>query len=383
MKIVPAGRQRARLHLLRWPLAALLTAALLATPALPAGAQSTHTYAVAYDVSEGTNYTGLIVYRYDNPDWQISPSPDGICEQFEITPIAYQTEWVIFSSGDWVEIGTGHRCNGFRYWYWGYALNGVWHRLGTRTGLTTTARDFRLWRRPPNYWDWWIENTRMSRLWYDVPPVGDQVAAGVESYDAFAVIPESAFANLRYSVRDGAFVYWSGRDAQRRDTGMCGRWTSDTRWLGGEHCTTAATGVTRATAAAVPAEEPGGAPAPQTPTAAGPATSAALATTYAGNLGTGARLVREIHTSAAAVARWEKICNGPGGPVATSDWDSRPATQPVSLYLFNGDFVNRHAPPGSSASQARWALVSVTSTGPPQIEYLGVGLPAVPMPAPR
>ena len=209
--------------------------ALLIASANPAYALS-HTYSIAQENSRGHIYTGIAVYRYDNADWSISNDSSG-CAQIEIAPIAYATQWAIFPNGQgWVEIGTGYRCQGFRYWFWGYGDSNGWHRLGVQTGLTTTARDRSLRRSPPYSWEFFIESTRKATVSYTVPPVANRVETGVESYDAFAVIPKTAFANLRYAVSDGPFVSWSGRDSFSREPGMCGEWTSDTRWLGGQHC---------------------------------------------------------------------------------------------------------------------------------------------------
>jgi hypothetical protein len=211
----------------------LVIFAIIAIGVQPAGAQS-HTYSTAAEFSQGSVYTGLIVHRYDDTDWAVTYSAP--CDQLEVAPIAYETEWVIMSGSRWVEIGTGHRCDNFRYWYWGYRDSTGWHRLGYQTGLTTTARDFRLQRRPPYYWDYWIDGTLIGFKYYAVPPVGYELQAGLESYDAFAIIPWHAYASLRYSVYDGSFVYWSGEDGHIRDTGMCGSWDYATAWLAGEHC---------------------------------------------------------------------------------------------------------------------------------------------------
>lgn len=149
----------------------------------------------------------------------------------------HQTQWIIINSGSWREIGTGHQCNDtYRYWFWGYGLNGTWVSLGYQTGITNgQVRTFEIRRSllgHENRHVFLVGGAAKANLVSDA--TGIQVEAGLESYAANANVVYHSYGSLQYQKNNGAFAYWAGKDASSVGSSMCGSWGSSTQWNAGQ-----------------------------------------------------------------------------------------------------------------------------------------------------
>lgn len=90
----------------------------------PAWAQAFHAYGYAEN-NNASNYTGVAQVRYDSP---VDIPGTTNCQTYFLNPM-YQTQWAIHGTGNWFELGTGHQCEGFEYWYGGYGYGGTWNPL--------------------------------------------------------------------------------------------------------------------------------------------------------------------------------------------------------------------------------------------------------------
>src|SRR5215213_5721489 len=81
---------------------------LLLTDTRPADAYYVHKYSVAMENTHANNYTTVAVERWDNH----FNLPGNDCTADFVTPIVFQSQWANISADgqNWIEIGTGHRC---------------------------------------------------------------------------------------------------------------------------------------------------------------------------------------------------------------------------------------------------------------------------------
>lgn len=185
------------------------------------------------DENSGAGFTGLKSNRVDRSMTGL-PS-DGCSSPYSGHPV-YQTQWVMDDAGQtWREIGTGHQCNDtYRYWFWGYGLNGAWHSLGTQAGIMNgVIHTFQIYRTfiGSNTYYFKIDSSVKGIVASDW--TGGLVRVGLESYAAGANVPAHNATALQYQKNNGTFAFWSGRDAQLVNSGMCGAWgAGDAAWNG-------------------------------------------------------------------------------------------------------------------------------------------------------
>lgn len=215
--------------------AIFLALAMLAVE--PAAAQSSfHRYSVAYETSFPGAFTGVSVVR---DDVGLHTQGNGCFMPFSGTPV-YQTQWVILPSTgggqNWMEIGTGHQCSDlFRYWFWGYGFDGLWYPVGTQSGIGPGTHRFQVYRHSGNQWDWYIDASHMAGplSWTNI---GNQVRAGLESYDGFAVVSNHTYRELQMTVNQSPWTNWAGMDfSDVTSAPMCGGWNNATQWRASEN----------------------------------------------------------------------------------------------------------------------------------------------------
>jgi hypothetical protein len=142
--------------------------------------------------------------------------------------------WVIHGAGQWRELGTGHQCGqNFVYWFWGYAVGGVWNPIAYQGGINTNqSHDFMIRRLNGTNVQFIIDGVIKSGL-TESWPTAVRVEAGIESYAVNASVYYGTFA-LAAQRNDGAFQPWAGRDfAEKIGAIMCGKWTADTTYRSG------------------------------------------------------------------------------------------------------------------------------------------------------
>jgi len=196
-----------------------------------------HNYSIAIESTSGS-FTGVASTRQDVP---VGSQPSTGCDAtyFSGNPV-YQTQWVDDADGaNWLELGTGHQCaDTKRYWYWGYALGGVWYPLGEQAGVvngdTHTFRISEAFNGTATVVLWQVDGTTKASISSSATYV--RVDAGLESY-----APPPAYVNsftvsgLGAQRNGGSFVSWSGEDSSSVTvSGMCGKWISPTAWSAAE-----------------------------------------------------------------------------------------------------------------------------------------------------
>lgn len=189
-----------------------------------------HRYAVGRE-DNGYPYYGIEVRRWDNT-WNNIPN-DGCSSPITGHP-TYQTQWIIYQEGGWIELGTGHQCNGnFRYWFWGWAASdGVFNLRGWREIPGTQPNVFRIWYTGSGTWHWEIDSTRLASL--SSSRTSGRIEAGIESYSSGASRTLHNYELLRYRRSQGYWVDWAGKDGRVVNAGMCGSFVGDTTWRAGQ-----------------------------------------------------------------------------------------------------------------------------------------------------
>jgi hypothetical protein len=200
---------------------------------------SFHEYAVGWDLHHGP-YDGIGVTRPDITLTNMGQSSD--CSSTSTTadgPFVFQSQWVAFgaaSDGNWVELGTGHRCNTNMFWYWGYGLKSAWYPLGTKNqayiGPPATHR-FSMWR-ASNSWTYEVDNTTMQSTTSWGTNAGNEIDFGLESWDANADTAGTPYSGISFLDSHGSSEPISGRESESVDNNMCGQWGNDTQWWAGE-----------------------------------------------------------------------------------------------------------------------------------------------------
>lgn len=193
---------------------------------LPHPAALAATYSHAIENSNPDAYYGLGQTRYD-----------AVVDCGGSEDVVFQPQWVIFpGSGNWAEMGTWHCHNNSTAWYWGIAINGNWQYDGTRSATAGQAHRFRLTLKdgyPNCNWRVYVDSTLIGET-DDFCDTGEYIDAGLESHNANAVTEFDDSALQQQLSLNGGWSYWSGRDGSSVDSGMCGRWKSDTQWYAGQ-----------------------------------------------------------------------------------------------------------------------------------------------------
>lgn len=221
---------------LRRNLAVVAVLGLLVFVALPftsASAAGYHVYSGALESSSGS-FTGVSSHRLDSPVGGQAAS--GCSAPYTGVPM-YQTEWVLLTSDalNWRELGTGHQCNDtYRYWYWGYGVNGNWYSLGYQTGVANgVAHTFKIVRSfngTANVFYYQVDGVNKGSLTSSA--TGAYVEVGLESYSVPpSYLNATSVSSLQVQRSGGSFVNFSGRDGTHvTDSRVCGKWLSDTNW---------------------------------------------------------------------------------------------------------------------------------------------------------
>lgn len=173
--------------------------AVLSAPglhAMPASA-SFHGYGVIGITS--TDLTGISEYRYDEP----ARLPGGThCRTPYSALPAYETEWLIDKTGNWLEIGTGHQCEGYQYWYAGFGTsNGLWDSLWAKPISKDSGHRF--WIQGTvalneKYFTYNIDSIQRAHMFFDFSGSFDQT--GLESYSAKTTVPAYEMKSLEFST---------------------------------------------------------------------------------------------------------------------------------------------------------------------------------------
>lgn len=225
-------------------IASLLSGAVMTGVGIAASATvsaaSFHEYSYGY--ISGGPFTGLAGSRYD-----LSPGgmPSGTtCTRYFTYPVIYQTQWLAGNATDnytWYELGTGHQCNGFEYWYggWGYysGSTAVWNPVFTQT--ITGGADHRFYLQEvmvPQHGSvmyWQIDSTQMAS--YPAGNTGAQDQAGLESYVSSASEPIYSISALNAAVDYGSWQNWAGTSRYLTGLPMCGTVVNATTYNAGEN----------------------------------------------------------------------------------------------------------------------------------------------------
>ncbi len=219
-------------------LSIIALAFLVVTPAPTATASDFHMYSFGYIApSIGKVFTGLDQERYDHT---MSISGSTNCTVYFNTKPAYQSEWVSITglATTWMELGTGHQCDGFEYWYGGYGYEGAFHWLWHEeiTGGSEHSFYLKAYKTGSSQsWNWTIDSTSFYTLangWK-----GDIDEAGLESYDSSLSVVYHTYS-LKYAVTDQtSWSSWFGTTeaAGSGTSPMCYHQTSTTVIYVGEN----------------------------------------------------------------------------------------------------------------------------------------------------
>jgi hypothetical protein len=173
--------------------------ALSAQGALAISPSGSHFHGYGVIGINSTDLTGISERRYDEAI--DIPGTVGCKSPYSALPV-YQTEWLIDTAGDWLELGTDHQCEGHQYWYAGYGTaEGQWYSLWTAPVSTDT--DHRFWIQGSvalneKYFTYNIDSVGRASVFLDFSGEYDQT--GLESYSAKATAPTYEIGSLESSA---------------------------------------------------------------------------------------------------------------------------------------------------------------------------------------
>lgn len=146
------------------------------------------------------------------------------------SPTAYQTQWIIFNNDpDWVEIGSGHFCDGTHENFYGYGINGTFFWMNhIAINPPLTARPFMI-NQVNCVYNFYINTALQSGSYADCRR-GQRIETGLESYDAAGTFGWVWYTNLRLKANGGSWVSWTGRDYSSVSPAMGGNWQADNAW---------------------------------------------------------------------------------------------------------------------------------------------------------
>jgi hypothetical protein len=349
----------------------LLAAALLGGATSPAGAAGTapavgfHGYSV-FEIHLSGIVSSLSVTRKDEA---VSIAGTNGCKlKFHGTP-AYQTEWIGDEAGNWLELGTGHQCQGYQYWYAGYGSSGTWFPQWTK--VTTTEASHRFWIRGTTTTSGKLFTFNIGTK--QVASVVDNLSSsfgqtGLESYASATRVPAYSMTLLKYSNGFGTvWRPWAGTKTVAPATSpLCERIVTSTHVVSGENvrCPASAPGV----AVGRPAGDG------QTVRTA-PARPAAATRASAGACQRAARtwgaaaVTRSYQDTAGAVRAWRESRTAavrPSYPLLSTR-----AAAPVAVCYLAGSFTGIPAAPGYTANYRRLIVIVSESTGGMTLDAAG------------
>jgi hypothetical protein len=344
----------------------LLAAALLGSLAPPAGAAAPavafHGYSV-FEIHLSGVVSSLSVTR---PDEALHIAGTTGCKvKFHGTP-AYQTEWIGDEAGNWLELGTGHQCQGYQYWYAGFGSNGTWFPQWTK--VTSTEGSHRFWIHGTNTpsgksFTFNIGAKRYATIVDNLSSSFGQT--GLESYASATKVPAYSMTLLKYSNGFGSVWHpWSGtRTVAPATAPLCERIVSVTHVVSGENvaCRATATATAVATSARRVTRTAPSRPAnPGTRPAASTRASAAACQRAARTWGAAA-VTRSYQDTAGTVRAWREARSP--GVRAAYPLSSPTAAAPVAVCYLSGSFAGIPAAPGYAGSYRRLIVIVSESTG--------------------
>lgn len=339
--------------------------ALAATPARAAApAVGFHGYSV-FEIHLSGIVSSLSVTR---PDEALHiAGTTGCTVKFHGTP-AYQTEWIGDEAGDWLELGTGHQCQGYQYWYAGYGSGGAWFPQWTK--VTSTEATHRFWIHGTSTGNGKLFTFNIGAKRY--ASVLDNLSSsfgqtGLESYASATKVPAYSMTLLKYGNGFGAAWHpWSGtRTTAPATSPLCERIVSATHVVSGENarCKATAPSVATATLApapAAPARAAASRPGADTRAAASTPASATACRRAARTWGATA-VTRSYQDSAGAVRAWRQARSSavrPAYPLLAPN-----ASAPEAVCYLSGRFAGLPAAPGYVPSYRRLIVIVSESTG--------------------
>jgi hypothetical protein len=352
--------------------AGLLAAALLGSVTPPAGAAAPaiafHGYSV-FEIHLSGVVSSLSVTR---PDEALHIAGSTGCKvKFHGTP-AYQTEWIGDEAGNWLELGTGHQCQGYQYWYAGFGSNGTWFPQWTK--VTSTDGSHRFWIRGTNTpsgksFTFNIGAKRYASVVDNLSSSFGQ--AGLESYASATKVPAYSMTLLKYSNGFGSVWHpWSGtRTVAPATSPLCERIVSVTHVVSGENVACRATApsvATRIRPVARPA--PGGPANPGARPAASTRASAAACQRAARTWGAAA--VKHSYQDTAGTVRAWRETRSPGVRAAYA-LSSPAAAAPVAVCYLSGSFAGIPAAPGFAGNYRRLIVIVSEPTGGMTLDAAG------------
>ena len=352
--------------------AGLLAAALLGSVTPPAGAAAPaiafHGYSV-FEIHLSGVVSSLSVTR---PDEALHIAGSTGCKvKFHGTP-AYQTEWIGDEAGNWLELGTGHQCQGYQYWYAGFGSNGTWFPQWTK--VTSTDGSHRFWIRGTNTpsgksFTFNIGAKRYASVVDNLSSSFGQ--AGLESYASATKVPAYSMTLLKYSNGFGSVWHpWSGtRTVAPATSPLCERIVSVTHVVSGENVACRATAPSVATRIRHVARPAPGRPAnPGARPAASTRASAAACQRAAGTWGAAA-VTHSYQDTAGPVRAWREA-RSPGVRAAYA-LSSPAAAAPVAVCYLSGSFAGIPAAPGYAGNYRRLIVIVSEPTGGMTLDAAG------------
>lgn len=369
----------------------------------PSGGQF-HCYAIGWDNTHGP-YWGLGVTRSDinisgiaaGSNCSAAPTINPGTTEWSFPGgggIAYQSQWITLAGQqgqDWEELGTGHRCNYENFWYWGYGLNANWYPLGVHNqsyiGPNAQHR-FSIFR-AGNTWYYQVDNTTMSTTPNWGTTTGTSVQFGLESWDSGASTTGQPYFNIQYVNGNAQSVNISGRQGTTVDPWMCGVWSSDTEWWGGEgsgcgfssaaaaqaaaaRSVVTSTSASQAAAMARPIPMSGRADARDGMTSAQLTDDCTkVAKTETERYGVAGSVVGAYTRTSAAVTGWKShhlAMHGKSLNVAQTD-----ATGPVAICAIKGNYEIPTPPPAPGTAPMTYDLAIVTVDSHGQVRPFAYG----------
>jgi hypothetical protein len=350
-----------------------LGAVVLSAPgsqAMPGSTSGFHGYGVIGITS--ADLTGISEYRYD----EAVRLPGGThCRTPYSSLPVYQTEWLIDKSGNWLEIGTGHQCEGYQYWYAGFGTsNGLWDSLWTKSVSNDSGHRF--WIQGTialneKYFTYNIGTIQRAHMFFDFSGSFDQT--GLESYSAKATVPAYEMKSLEFSTDYN--VSWSSWTHTKLlppvHQPVCILLRSATEAVAGENVTCqAATAAdepvphVRATASKVTAgsagkrAQPGGGR-----NASGAATDASgSACRHAASTWRARGVIHSYESTAGAVQVWRETRLTQARPVFPP-LSRTAAASPVAVCYLSGTFTGIPSPPGTHTAYRELSVMVNEVTG--------------------
>jgi len=354
----------------------LLAAALLGAATPPVGAQAGgaagntpavgfHGYSV-FEIHLSGIVSSLSVTRKDEAV-RIAGTT-GCKVKFHGTP-AYQTEWIGDEAGNWLELGTGHQCQGYQYWYAGYGSSGTWFPQWTK--VTTTEASHRFWIRGTTTTSGKLFTFNIGTKQF--ASVADNLSSsfgqtGLESYASATKVPAYSMTLLKYSNGFGTvWRPWAGTKTVAPATSpLCERIVSSTHVVSGENvrCPASAPGVAVGQAAG---NEPAVRPALARPAASTRASAGACR--RAARTWGAAAVTRSYQDTAGAVRAWRESRTAavrPSYPLLSAT-----AAAPVAVCYLAGSFAGIPAAPGYPGNYRHLVVLVSEATGGMTLDAAG------------